>query len=329
MSTKSIQSQPDLRAAAGARPDLKGQVPGAGAAPGARLPREPMGDTVFRKCMLLSAVVMLALLGAMFVTLLLESLPALRANGLGFFVNTVWDPVFKEFGAVVFLVGTLLTSFLALVISIPFSLAVALYLGEYVREGIIAALLKSAIELLAGIPSVIFGLWALFVLVPLMQSLAISIGVVPYGVSILTASLILAVMIIPYSASIASDVIRMVPAELKEAALSLGATRFEMIKMVVLPYTRSGVCAGTLLALGRAIGETMAVTMVIGNANVLPANIFSPSNTMASVIANEFSEAIDSIHVASLVEIALLLMLVTLVINLIGSYSIKKMMVEH
>ncbi len=150
-------------------------------------------------------------------------------------------------------------------------------------------------------------------------------GVIPYGIGILTAALILAVMIIPYSASISSDVVNLVPADLKEAALSLGATRYEMIKKVVLPSARSGIFAGVLLSLGRAIGETMAVTMVIGNANILPTSIFSPANTMASIIANEFAEATDAVYVSCLIEVGLLLMMVTLVISLIGRYIMYRM----
>ena len=160
-----------------------------------------------------------------------------------------------------------------------------MFLGEYCKEGAISNFLRSAIEVLAGIPSVIYGLWGIFLLVPLVRSLEMQLGVVPYRVGILTASLILAIMIIPYSASLGREIISLVPADLKEAAFSLGATRFEMIRNVILPYARSGIIAGILLALGRAIGETMAVTMVIGNANILPTSIFSPANTMASIIA--------------------------------------------
>jgi len=293
-----------------------------------RLHAEPLSDRIFKKATFWSAVLMIVLLAVIFATLVSDSIPAIRATGLAFFTGTVWDPVFEEYGVLVFLVGTLVTSLLALAISIPFSLAIALYLGEYFREGALSAMIKSCIELLAGIPSVIYGFWALFVLVPLVRSFEMKLGIVPYGIGIMTAALILAVMIIPYSASIGSDVVRMVPADLKEAALSLGATRFEMIKSVVLPYSKSGISAGVLLSFGRAIGETMAVTMVIGNANIMPENIFSPSNTMASLIANEFAEATDSVHVAALIEVGLVLMAVTLVINLIGSYIIKKMTVQ-
>jgi len=286
-------------------------------------------DKVFRATLTLIALSMVVLLCVMVMTLVVNSVPAFRATGFRFFSSTTWDPVFKQYGSLVFLVGTLLTSFIALALSIPFALSIALFLGEYYREGIFSSLLKSAIELLAGIPSVIYGMWALFVLVPLMRSLQLKIGVLPYGIGIMTASVVLGVMIIPYAASISSDVISMVPSDLKEAALSLGATRYEMIKKVVLPYSLSGIAAGTLLSLGRAIGETMAVTMVIGNSNIMPESIFSPANTMASIIANEFVEATDPLHIACLIKIGLLLMAVTLVINLSGTYIIKKMSVHR
>jgi phosphate transport system permease protein len=282
-------------------------------------------DLVFKTILKTVGVLMLLLLAGIFVTLVIDSLPAIKATGVAFFTGTTWDPVFKEYGSLVFLVGTLLTSFLALAISLPFSLAIAIFLGEYFRAGLVSSFLKSAIELMAGIPSVIFGMWGLFVLVPLVRQVEMQAGVIPYGIGILTAALILAVMIIPYSASISSDVVNLVPADLKEAALSLGATRYEMIKKVVLPSARSGIFAGVLLSLGRAIGETMAVTMVIGNANILPTSIFSPANTMASIIANEFAEATDAVYVSCLIEVGLLLMMVTLVISMIGRYIMYRM----
>ncbi len=282
-------------------------------------------DGIFKTVLTAVGVLILLLLAGIFLTLVVDSLPAMKVSGFAFFTGTTWDPVFKVYGSLAFLVGTLLTSFLALAISLPFSLAIAIFLGEYFREGVVSSFLKSAIELLAGIPSVIFGMWGLFVLVPLVRQMEIQFGAPPYGLGILTAALIMAVMIIPYSASISSDVVNLVPADLKEAALSLGATRYEMIKKVVLPSARSGIFAGVLLSLGRAIGETMAVTMVIGNANILPTSIFSPANTMASIIANEFAEATDKIYVSSLIEIGLLLMMVTLVISLIGRYIMYRM----
>ena len=285
-------------------------------------------EKIFHNTLYVAAFCVVAFLIAIFFTLLHASFPAIKTFGIYFIYGKMWDPIAGEFGALPFLVGTLLTSFLALIISIPFSLAIAILLGEYFRKGVVAAVLKSAIELLAGIPSVIYGFWGLFVLVPIVRGIEIDLSVTPYGVGILTASLILSIMIIPYSASIGREVIQLVPADLKEAALSLGATRFEMIKKIVLPYARSGIFAGILLSLGRALGETMAVTMVIGNSNFLPKSIFSPANTMASVIANEFTEATEALYLASLVEIGLLLFIVTTIINVIGRYIIHKTSVE-
>jgi len=181
------------------------------------------------------------------------------------------------------------------------------------------------IELLAGVPSVIYGFCGLFLLAPLVRILEMKLGVTPYGVGIFTASVVLSIMIIPYSALIGREVISLVPTDLKEAALSLGATRFEIIRKVVLPYAGSGIVAGILLSLGRALGETMAVTMVIGNSNFIPKSIFSPANTLASVIANEFTEATGSLYLASLIELGLVLFIVTTIINLIGKLVIRRM----
>ncbi len=283
-----------------------------------------LSDSVFKTALNVSAVFMLLILAGIFVTLVLESIPSIKAAGFSFLTGKTWDPVFREYGTFVFLVGTLVTSFLALIISIPFSLAIALFSGEYFRQGVFSSFLKSAVELLAGIPSVVYGFWALLILVPLVRTFEMKAGIIPYGVGILTASLILAVMIVPYSASIGSDIISLVPSDLKEAALSLGSTRFEMIMKVVFPYARSGICAGILLSLGRAIGETMAVTMVIGNSNLMPENIFSPANTMASIIANEFTEATGDVYVSSLIEVGLVLLLVSLIITVTGRYIINR-----
>ena len=223
-----------------------------------------------------------------------------------------------------FLLGTLLTSFLALIISIPFSFAVAIYLGEYNSKGWLSNLLKNTVELIAAVPSVIYGFWALVVLVPIVRSIEIKLGVTPYGIGIFTASVVLAIMIIPYAASIAREMIKIVPQSLKECAYSLGATRFEVIRSVILPYTKSGLFAGVLLSLGRALGETMAVTMVIGNTSIIPNSIFAPGNTMASVIANEFIEADRTVYLSALIELGLVLFLVTVVINMIGKRIIKR-----
>lgn len=285
-------------------------------------------EAIFQGLIASAAVLMAVLVCAIFLTLLFNSLHSIKEFGFRFFYGNTWNPVTGEFGALPFLVGTVVTSFLALAISLPFSFALAIYLGEYSTRGTIAAVLQSAIELLAGIPSVIYGFWGLFVLVPIVRSLESLLGVNPVGVGILTASLILAIMIIPYSSSLGREVIRLVPDELKEAAYSLGATRFEVVKKVVIPYVLSGITAGNLLALGRAIGETMAVTMVIGNANAIPKSIFAPANTMASVIANEFTEATDHIYLSSLIEIGLLLFIVTMIINVAGRQIIKKLSIQ-
>jgi phosphate transport system permease protein len=261
---------------------------------------------------------------AIFLTLVINSVPSFKALGISYFWRTTWDPVSNVYGALPFLAGTLLTSFLALLISIPFSYAIAIYLGEYKPSGWLSETLKNLVELVAAVPSVIYGFWALVVLVPMVRSVEAKLGVAPYGVGIFTASLVLAVMIIPYAASLGRELIRLVPSALKEGAYSLGATRFEVLRHVSLPYTRSGLFAGLLLSLGRALGETMAVTMVIGNTSVLPDSIFAPSNTMASVIANEFTEADRTVYLSALIELGLVLFIVTVIINVLGKIIIKR-----
>jgi len=285
-------------------------------------------ESIFQKTILLSALAIVVLLGAILLTLVLFSLPSIKAFGLSFLFSKTWDPVSGRFGILPFLFGTLMTSFLSLLICLPFSLAISIFIGEYSREGVLSSFLRNMTELLAGIPSIIYGFWALFVLVPIVRSFEMKVGILPYGVGILTASLILSLMIIPYAASIAREVIALVPSDIKEAAYSLGATRQDVITKVVLPYARSGIIAGILLALGRALGETMAVTMVIGNSNLLPQSLFSPGNTMASVIANEFTEATGKLYLSSLIEVGLVLFLVTMIINIIGRYVIKRVSVE-
>ncbi len=281
-------------------------------------------DGLFRRSLGTLSILFIVFIFSIFLTLTIQSIPSIRAFGLSFFTNTTWDPVNSDFGSLPFLAGTLATSFLALMITIPFSLSVSLFLGEYFQKGFVSNLLRNSIELLGGIPSVIYGFWGLFFLVPIMRKFEESIGVTPLGIGISTTSLLLFIMIIPYSASIGREVITLVPAELKQAALAMGCTKYEVIKNVIIPYARSGIFAGILLALGRALGETMAVTMVIGNKNAIPTGIFSPANTMASVIANEFTEATGDIYLASLIEIGLLLFIVTTIINIIGKQVIKR-----
>jgi phosphate transport system permease protein len=281
-------------------------------------------ETAFKRLLVVIALAMLVIALGIFITLVVESIPSVKSLGIKYLWGRTWDPVSNIYGALPFLLGTLLTSFLALIISVPFSYAIAIYLGEYNTKGPVQAFLKNIVELVAAVPSVIYGFWSLVVLVPLVRSLETKLGEPPYGVGIFTASIVLAIMIIPYAASLGRELIRMVPSSLKEGAYSLGATRFEVLRHVILPYTRSGLLAGLLLSLGRALGETMAVTMVIGNTSILPSNIFSPGNTMASVIANEFTEADRSVYLSALIELGLVLFIVTVFINILGKAIIKR-----
>ena len=287
--------------------------------------RPALSESSFREMLSISGAFVLLLLVAIFFSLVISSFPSIRNFGIRFLFSSTWDPVKSEFGAFPFLLGTLVTSFLALIISVIFSIPISIFLGEYSIKGAAPTFIKSMIELLAGVPSVIYGFCGLFLLTPLVRILEIKMGVAPYGVGIFTASIVLSIMIIPYSASIGREVISLVPSDLKEAALSLGATRFEVIRKVILPYASSGIVAGILLSLGRALGETMAVTMVIGNSNFIPKGIFSPANTLASVSANEFTEATGSLYLASLIELALVLFIVTTIINLIGKLIVRRM----
>jgi len=281
-------------------------------------------ESIFKRSLIAVGIAMVLLVVGLLITLIIESLPSMKNLGLKYLWSKTWDPVNNVYGALPFLIGTLLTSFLALIISIPFSFAIAIYLGEYNPKGWLSNFLKNTVELIAAVPSVIYGFWGLLILVPLVRSLEMKVGVLPYGIGIFTASLILAVMIIPYAASLGREMIRLVPSPLKEGAYSLGATRYEVIKNVILPYTKSGLFAGILLSLGRALGETMAVTMVIGNTSMIPDSIFGPGNTMASVIANEFTEADHTLYLSALIELGLVLFIVTVVINMIGKRIIKR-----
>jgi phosphate transport system permease protein len=281
-------------------------------------------EKIFQKFLGTTGIILIILLLSIFITLIFSSMPSIRALGVHFIYGKDWDPVTDEYGALPFLIGTLLTSMLALIISMPFSISTALFLGEYYPKGIVSTIFQNIIDLLASIPSVIYGFWGMVILVPIIRNVELKFGFPPYGVGIMTSSIILAIMIMPYAVSLSRQVITMVPAQLKEGAYSLGATRFEVIKRIIIPYTRSGLFAGVLLALGRALGETMAVTMLIGNSHDIPKNIFSPGNTMASVIANEFTEATGSVYLSVLIEMGLLLFIVTTLINILGRRIIKR-----
>lgn len=282
-------------------------------------------DQGFVYAIRLVALLVILLVAIVAYTLYSGSGAAFQEFGMQFLVGKDWNPIESSFGALSFIFGTLVTSFLALLISIPFSLAIALFLGEYHHRGRIAGVFTSLVELLAGIPSVIYGFWALFYLVPIVRWIQMTFDIPPYGVGLFTASLILSIMIVPFSASLAREVIRMVPNGLKESAYALGATRVEVVRDVVLPVAKSGIFAGVILSLGRALGETMAVTMVIGNNNSFPDGIFSPGNTIASLIANEFAEADNEIHLSALIFLGLVLFIVTGIINLTGKLIIRRM----
>jgi len=283
-------------------------------------------EGLFKWLMTNSAVLLILLLGGILITLLIGSWPVMKHSGFGFLYGSNWDANAEKFGSLPFLVGTVLTAFMALIISFPFSISLALLLGEFYKKGIIADIFKNIIELMAGVPSVIYGFGALYFLTPRIASLESSLGMPAYGVGILSAAIVLAIMVVPYWTSVAREVITLTPNDIREAAYSLGATRFEVIRYTILPYTRAGIIAGMLLSLGRALGETMAVTMVIGNANELPKNIiFSPSNTLASVIANGFTEAGSSLHLSALIGEGLILFLLSTVLNILGKQIIKRM----
>jgi len=279
-------------------------------------------ERITKWVLLLSSFIILFIAGGMVYSLVKGSIPAFKNFGLNFVFSNNWNPTDgkENYGALPFIAGTLITSFAALIISLPLSFSASLFLGEYYRGTKIAKILGTMVDLLAGIPSIVYGLWGFYVLRPFL----ISLGIPNQGFGVFTASLILAIMIIPYATSLSNEIIMMVPNELKEAAYSLGATKSEVIFNVIVPSARSGIIAGYILSFGRALGETMAVTMLIGNANVIPDSFFSTGNTMASVIANQFGEA-DGLKLSSLIAIGLLLFLITGVINAIGKLIIKKM----
>jgi phosphate transport system permease protein len=288
--------------------------------------RSNAGDSLFRALTTGFALILLSVFLSIIAVLTVECWGSIRTFGWSFLVSSTWDPVFKKFGAWPLIYGTLLSSFLALLQAVPLSVGTAIFLTE-MAPGWLRAPVSFLVELLATIPSVIYGLWGIFVLVPWMRSyigpaLKATLGFLPffqgpnYGVGMLSASMILAVMIIPYITAVTHEVLRAVPSAQREAALALGATKWEMIRTAVLPFGRTGIIGAIMLGLGRAIGETMAVTMVIGNRTDISLSLFAPGNTMASVIANEFNEATYDLYIQALVEVGLVLLIVTVIINI-------------
>ena len=283
------------------------------------------GDRVFRSAITACGLAVLGVLGLIVYELVVRSSLSWHAFGFKFFSSSEWDPVNEHFGALPFIYGTLVSSLVALVIAVPLSLGVAVFTTEMCPKKLRGPL-SFFVELLAAIPSVIYGLWAIFVLVPLLSQyvqpfLANTLGWTglfsgpPYGIGMLAAGIILAIMIIPIISSIAREVLQVVPQNQREGVLALGATRWEMIRVGVLRNARAGILGGIILGLGRALGETMAVTMVIGNRPEISKSLFAPGYTMASVLANEFSEATGDTYLAALIEIGLALFLVTIIVN--------------
>jgi phosphate transport system permease protein len=304
----------------------------------ARFARGRTGEgRLFPRLTGLVALLVPCLVAGIFLVLYLESLLSIREFGLNFWRTSVWDPVAGEFGARPFIWGTLYSSFLALLLSTPVALGIAIFLSD-LTPSVLRQPLIFMTELLAAIPSIVYGLWGIFVLVPLVRRFQMAIPDSlrrlplfegpPLGVGLLAASLVLAIMMIPYTASVAREILKAVPATQREAAYALGATRWEAIRMALF-YGRTGIIGSIMLGLGRALGETMAVTMLIGNAPRISVSLFAPQYTMAAVIANEFTEAADPLYLNALVEIGLVLFLVTVGINTLSRVLIWRVSAER
>ncbi|TMJ03393.1 MAG: phosphate ABC transporter permease subunit PstC [Alphaproteobacteria bacterium] len=303
------------------------------------LDRLRIGDAVFRQLTRAAAVMVLVILGGVMISLVIGASPALREFGLGFLVEETWNPVTERFGAIAPIYGTIVTSFIAMLIAVPVGLMIAVFLTElcpmWLRRPI-----GIAIELLAGIPSIIYGIWGLFVFAPFLQQyvqpaliglfgnvpiLSTLFAGPPYGIGVLTAGLILAIMVLPFITSISRDVFDAVPPMLKESAYGLGCTTWEVVRYVVLPYTRVGVIGGVMLGLGRALGETMAVTFVIGNAHRISASILAPGTTISATIANEFTEAVGDLYTSSLIALGLILFVITFIVLACARYMLMRL----
>ncbi len=301
-----------------------------------------LGDRAFQTLVVIlgSSIIALSLLLA-YVLLVDGWEPLQRFGPIGFLTTSTWDPVRGEFGTLAFLLGTLITSVAALALSFLPAMGVAIFTAEYAPRWL-ASIVDTIVDLLAAIPSVVVGIWGIFVLVPLMQNQVylpfyfwafenapqlLPVLGPPAGYNLITATMVLALMIVPYTAALARDAIRLVPRSQREAARALGATRWEVITMAVLPYARGAIVAGAILSFGRAIGETMAVAMLVGNSNKLPFTFFGPAATMPSVIVNEFREAVENLHLASLLTVGFYLFIISLIVNLIAAWLQRKLAV--
>ena len=300
----------------------------------ARLASAGVGDRIYRVVITAFAALVPLLLVAIALEIGVAAWPALRTFGFSFLTSSDWDPVNGSFGAAPALYGTVVSSLLALVIATPLALGVAIYLSEFAPSWLRQPV-SFLVDLLAAVPSVVYGLWGIFVLIPLLRTTIVPffkdtlhLGATPffsgpnYGPSMLAAGIILAIMVLPYVSAVAREVLLAVPRSQREAALALGATRWEMIWGAVLPFARSGIIGGVILGLGRALGETMAVTMVIGNTHDISSSLLAPGYTMASLIANQFSEATGDLHLSALMAVGFTLFVVTLVVNAIARWLV-------
>lgn len=300
--------------------------------------KESRRDSRFYLLIIFTTLLVLVVLGAIMVTLAIGSVPVFEEMGLSFFFSAEWNPVTGEFGALSAIYGTLVTSFIAILLAVPISFFIAFFLTELCPRRL-RSTLKGVVELLAGIPSIIYGMWGLFVLAPILADKVQPLlngwfkGVwffgglfqgPPIGVGLLPASLVLAIMIIPFISSVMREVFAVVPSTLKEGGYGLGATTWEVTWDIVLPYTRVAIMGGVMLGLGRALGETMAVTFMIGNANNIEMGLFNPGNSIASVIANEFAEASDPGHAGALIALGLILFLIAFVVLAVARILINK-----
>jgi phosphate transport system permease protein len=300
----------------------------------ARLSGARVGDRIYSLTILLFASAVPLLLIFVAWEIGVAAWPALREFGLGFLTSSTWDPVRGIFGAAPAIYGTIVSSIVALVIATPLALGVAIFLSEF-SPGWLRQPVAFFVDLLAAIPSVVYGLWGIFALLPLLREYvmpflrdSLRLGATPlfsgpaYGPSMLAAGVILAIMVLPYISSVSREVLLAVPRSQREAALALGATRWEAIRGAVLPYAKSGIVGGIILGLGRALGETMAVTMLIGNRHEIAASLFAPGYTMASLIANEFAEASGDLHLSALMAVGFTLFVITIIVNAIARWLV-------
>lgn len=302
------------------------------------LDRLRFGDAAFQQVTRAAAIVVLLLLSGVMISLVDGSIPALRAFGFEFLVSSRWNPVTNVFGALPAIYGTVITSLIAMLIAVPVGLMIAFFLAELCPQWLRQPI-GIAIELLAGIPSIIYGIWGLFVFAPFLQEtlqpflintlgnipgIGPAFGGPPYGIGLLTSGLILAIMVLPFVTSISRDVFSAVPPVLKEAAYGLGCTTWEVVRNVVLPYARVGVIGGIMLSLGRALGETMAVTFVIGNAHRISPSLLAPGTTISATIANEFTEAVGDLYTSALIELGLLLFVITFIVLAFARYMLMR-----